>query len=295
MKKLIQILLLLISFQTYSQTDLLNSLENEDSSSVKKEDVTASFKTTRIINGQSIEINHGGVLNFIIQHRFGQLSEGTYGFFGLDQATMRIAFEMGVSNRINFGIGRSTTGKVYDGFLKYKILKQKINGFPLTVTGFSSMTIGTLKWQDESRTNYFSSRLTFTNQLLIGSRITKSLSVQVSPTLIHKNLVASEADKNDIIAIGIGGRQKITKRLSINAEWYYVLPNQIADQYKNSLAIGVDIETGGHVFQLQFTNARQMNEKGFITETDADFFKGEIHYGFNLSRVFTMYKWKKNW
>src|SRR5690349_10314748 len=143
MKLFFTIAFTFFSFQLFAQQDLLSMLND---STKKKEDVTATFKATRLVTGQSLEVQHGGVLNFIIQHRFGRVNGGAYEFFGLDQATIRIGLDMGISNRFNVGVGRNSVNKVYDGFVKYKILKQKIHGFPLTVTGYSSMAINTLHW-----------------------------------------------------------------------------------------------------------------------------------------------------
>jgi hypothetical protein len=293
MTRLFTLLFCLASFSVFAQDDLLNMLN--DSTSKKKEDVAATFKTTRLVTGQSLELHHGGVLNFIIQHRFGRVNDGAYEFFGLDRATIRIGLDMGISNRVNVGIGRSSVGKVYDGFVKYKILKQKIGGFPLTVTGYSSMAINSLKFAETDRRNYFSSRLYYTHQLLIGSRVTPSFSWQIVPTLVHRNLVDSIHVKNDVFLIGIGARQKLSKRISLNVEYYYALPNQLNTQFTNPLSIGFDVETGGHVFQFHFTNVQQMADHGFLTETDGHWDKGDIHIGFNISRVFTLYSWNKNW
>lgn len=289
--------LLLFSVTAHAQDDLL-SLLDEETKPKGKEDVTATFKTTRVVTGQSIEMNHGGVLNFVIQHRFGTINSGAYELFGLDQASIKLNLELGITNRLNTGISRSSIGKYYEGYLKYKIAKQKINGFPLSIVAYSSMGVDSRTWPDPERKNYFSSRLYYTHQLLVASRITPGTSVQVMPTMVHRNLVPAEADKNDVFIVGIGGRQKLNKRVAINAEYYYVLPNQIvtnSSSLHNSFSLGFDIETGGHVFQLHMTNSRQMSDKGFLTETDGSWGKGDIIFGFNISRVFNVYQWKKNW
>ena len=292
------VLCLLFSTNAFAQEDLLSLLEDPEA---KKEDVSATFKTTRIVSGQSLELHHGGVLNFVIQHRFGPFNGGdstfqnsAYNFFGLDVATIRLGLDMGITNRLNVGIGRNSFNKVYDGFVKYKITKQKIKGFPLTITGYSSMAINSTRWENPERKNFFSSRLYYTHQLLIGSRVTPSFSFQVVPTMVHRNLVDSSHRKNDVFGVGLGLRQKLTKRLSINAEYFYILPDQIHERYNNPLSIGFDIETGGHVFQLHFTNVQQMTDHAFLTETDRTWADGGVHFGFNISRVFTLYQWDKN-
>lgn len=294
MKSFLTLIFLPLATMCFAQEDLLKMLEEDGKQ--KKEDVTATFKTTRLVSGQSLETNHGGVLNFVIQHRFGPVNSGAHEFFGLDQATIRLGLDMGITDRFTVGLGRSSFGKIYDGFIKYNILKQKIDGFPLTITGYNSMAIQTdPKDPHPEFPDYFSSRLYYVHQLLIGSRVTQDFSYQISPTLTHRNIVPTAGIAHDVFSIGIGARQKLTKRVSINAEYFYTLPGQLASDVKNPFSVGFDIETGGHVFQLHFTNARQMADKGLITETNLDWLDGGIHFGFNISRVFTLYQWNKGW
>jgi hypothetical protein len=229
-------------------------------------------------------------LDFRISHRFGAIDKGLYDLFGLDAATMRLGFEYGLTDRLMVGVGRSTYEKSYDGFLKYKILRQskgKVN-MPVTMSYFASTSINTLKWADPNRKNYFTSRLSYVHQLIVGRKLNGTTSVQITPSFVHRNLIKNNTVKNDVFAIGFGGRQKLNSRISLNAEYFYVLPNQISPEFKNSLSVGFDIETGGHVFQLQFTNSTPQIEKGFIAETTGDWLKKGIHFGFNLSRVFTV-------
>lgn len=276
--------------QTISNAQDLLDLLGEDEPTT--EFTYATFKTTRIINGHSVENPADGVLLFMISHRFGKLNSGAYDFFGLDQATIRLGFEYGVGERLSVGIGRSSYQKAYDGFVKYKILRQSSGDrtMPLTMTWFSSMDLFSLKWQDTERKNYFSSRLSFVHQLLLARKFSDKFSLQLSPTFIHKNLVLTEADDNDTFAMGVGGRLKLTQRVSVNAEYFYLMPGSVADNFVNPLSIGFDIETGGHVFQLHFTNTQPMFERGFITETRGKWTNGDIYFGFNLSRVFTIKK-----
>ncbi len=285
-------LFLFLSIRIFAQDDLLGLIEDKNP---KKEPVTATFKTTRLVTGHSVELDHGGVFDMKIQHRFGTLNGGFYELFGLDQSNIRIGGDMGITNRISIGGGRSSFGKVYDGFVKVKILQQKEKGFPVTVTALQSMAISSLKWQYPARENYFSSRLSYCTQIMIARKFSESLSIQITPTLVHRNLVPTTADQNDVWAMGIGFRQKLTKRLSLNAEYFYLFPGKTANDFYNSFALGFDIETGGHVFQLQFTNSRQMIEQGFIPETNSSWLEGGIRFGFNISRVFNVYNWKGNW
>lgn len=265
----------------------LDLLGNDDDLP-KTEYTTATFKTNRVVNGHSIETVAKREFDFKISHRFGFLSTGAYDFFGLDQATMRMGGDYGITDNLNIGIGRSNVDKTYDGFVKYKFLKQSTGekNMPITATWVSHMGITTLKWPFPNRENYFTSRLHYTHQLLVARKFTEGLSVQLSPTLVHKNLIDSLKYSNDILSLGVGVRQKLTTRTTLNFEYFYVLPNQISPENSNALSLGFDIETGGHVFQLFFTNVAAPFEKGFITDTKAKWSKGDVRFGFNIARMF---------
>lgn len=276
-----------------AQDDLLDLLEAETEEPVNY--AIATFKGTRLINGHSIENPAPGVLQFMIGHRFGRVNGGAYEFFGLDNATIRLGFDYGVNDRLAVGVGRSSFEKTYDGYAKYKIIRQQTGkrNIPFSLSAVAGMAIKTIQWPEPERDNYFSSRLYYHFQALLAAKVTPSLSLQLSPTLVHRNLVATPADANDVLALGIGGRQKLSGSLTLNAEWFYVLPNQIVsplygEQVRNTFSIGFDIETGGHVFQLHFTNSRGMAEKFFVPETTGNWLDGDIHFGFNISRVFTI-------
>jgi len=288
-------IILLFLFTVFYSNTLVFSQNDDDLLSLIEEEktvdyTTASFKTNRVINLHSLENTGSGVFDFKISHRFGTLNGGAYELFGLDNATIRLGFEFGLSDRLAIGVGRSNFQKTYDGFAKYKLLRQStgLRNMPISMAVFVSSAIQTLKWQDPARENFFSSRLFYTTQLIIGRKFSESFSLQLSPTLVHRNLIATNAEKNDVYALGGGSRFKLSKRFSLNLEYVYLLPNQVADNIKNSLSIGVDIETGGHVFQLHLTNSTSMIEKGFITETTNSWTDGGIHFGFNVSRVFNV-------
>ena len=286
--------ILLFCNKIYGQDDLLGILEKEMQNEANNDFVFATFKASRIINGQSIEVPAGGVLNFVIAHRFGKINDGPYNFFGLDQATMRLGFEYGLSNRFEIGIGRSSFQKTYDTFFKYKLIRQSSgsNKTPVSMAFFSGISINSLKWSEPDRVNYFTSRMSYYHQLLIARKISNVLSLQVMPSLVHRNLVSSEEDQNDVYAIGLAVRYKLTNRLSVNGEYFYQLPGYNASNTFNSLAVGLDIETGGHVFSVHITNSQGMIENYFIAQTDGDITKGDIYFGFNINRVFTIVKKK---
>jgi len=252
----------------------------------------ATFKTTRIVLGQSIENPSSGVLQFMIQHNFGRVNQGAYEFFGLDQSTIRLALEYGINDWLCLAIGRSNFEKTIDGSLKAKILRQSTGtiNMPLSLSIHSNFALTSLKWRDANRKNYFSSRLSYTHQLLIARKFSNAISFQLSPTLIHKNLVAKKTDPNDIFALGAGGRLKITQRTSVNAEYFHVFNGNEDELFQNALSFGCDIETGGHVFQFRVTNAQPMFERSFITQTTGRWDKGDIYLGFTICRVFTIVK-----
>lgn len=276
---------LLLAYSAFSQDDLLDMLDQE--ATEPSYVVDATFKGTRLINGHSVETRKKNNLDFIISHRFGELSGGPYQFFGLDQSNIRLGFDYGVTDRFNIGVGRNSFEKTFDGYLKYRLIRQTggSRAIPVSMTWFSSLALKTLK-QDEY-VQSFSDKLAYTHQLLIARKFNSSLSIQIMPSYVHFNAVAEDQNHNDVWVLGVGGRVKLTQRISLNAEYYYQFQTLSGDTY-NSLAIGFDIETGGHVFQLQFTNSRSMIEKGFIAETGNDFFEGDIHFGFNISRTFQL-------
>lgn len=275
-----------------AQDDLLALLGDDEPLT---EYVTASFKTNRVINLHSLEHTAPGVMDFKISHRFGFVNGGFAELFGLDVGTIRLGWDFGIAPNLQLGFGRSNYEKTYDAYFKYRFLRQSTGAkrMPLSALIFASTAIKTTPWQNPDRENYFSSRLYYTWQLILGRKFSDGFSLQLVPTLVHRNLVRTSTEKNDVLAIGFGARQKLNKRLSVNAEYIYVLPGQLADGYVNSFSIGFDIETGGHVFQLHFTNSTSMIEKGFITENTGRWQNGGVHFGFNISRVFTLVKPKR--
>lgn len=284
------IILVFISSMSFLKSqddiDLLSLLEEEETVDY----TTASFKTNRIINLHSLENTAPGVLDIKISHRFGFLNGGISELFGLDQAMIRIGGDYGISERLMIGAGRNSYEKTYDGYFKFKLLKQSTGAkkMPFTASLFASSAIKTTPFQDPDRENYFSSRMYYSFQLILGRKFTDDFTLQVSPGVVHRNLVRTSTEENDVLNIGIGGRYKLSKRSSFNAEYIYVLPDQLAPGFRNSFSVGFDLETGGHVFQLHFTNSTSMVDKGFITETTGNWLDGDIHFGFNVSRVFTV-------
>lgn len=277
---------------------LLDKLNDSMDVHKTKSYVTGTFKALYIVNTQTVESPAEGVLNFEIQHRFGQLNSGSYNFFGLDNATLRLGFDYGITDRLTVGVGRSSYLKTFDGYIKYKLLMQtEGGGMPVTVSVLGTATNYTQKIPEDTFLNA-KYRTTYSAQLLIARKFSRNISIQIASTYLHYNLVSTKEDKTDVFALGLGGRVKITKRMSINAEYNYLPPNQIVSQKTyNSFSLGWDIETGGHVFQLVFSNSQSMAETQFIGQSihgvpqaTGNWGDGDIYFGFNLSRGFNLKK-----
>lgn len=288
-------LLLLVTYANNctAQDDDLIKLLGEDKP--KKEKVYNAFKSSRVIMSHSMEMLKPGVLDFRILHRFGRVSGGAYEFFGLDgPATVRLALDYGLTDYFSFGLGRSTNRKELDGFIKVRPVQQSKGpgAIPFSVLLVAGSTLNPLKWVDTSRQNYFSSRLAYYGQVIIGRKFSDRFTLQLMPTVLHLNLVEKTIDKNDQFSLGAGARLKLSRRISVNADYYYrVHPNNSGTTF-SPLSVGVDIETGGHVFQLHFTNSRGMNERSFLADTEYSWGKGDVMFGFNISRAFQIAKRK---
>lgn len=280
----------LFSFHSAAaQDDLLGELGDEQE---EVERVKNAFKSTRVIASHSLEHVAGGVLDFRIMHRFGSLKGGSYEAFGLDAATIRLGLDYGITDRLTLGIGRSSLYKEVDGFLKYRAVWQSRGGknIPVSVILVSGVTRNGLKWSDPNRDNYETSRLGYYHQVIVGRKFSDAFSFQIAPVMVHRNLVAQTTDKHDTYHLEIGSRIKFTKRIALTIDYFYGPKGQFNESLgiTNPLSLGFDIETGGHVFQLHFTNAPAMTEKTFLTENTGSWDKGDIHFGFNISRVFTL-------
>ena len=299
MKKLsfqfvIGVVLLLFSTNLFAQDEDLLKLVGGDEKPTK-ERVKYAFKSPRVINGHSMEFLNPGTMDFRILHRFGQLDQGYKNFFGLDQASMRMGFDFGILQNLMVGVGRSTYKKEVDAFIKYAPVRQSTGPWssPVTFALVSGITMDGLPWADPNRKNFFTSRLAYYFQAIIGRKFSEGLTLQVSPTMVHKNLVQLQTDPNNIYAIGVGGRLKLSQRIAFTWDYSHGILGMPDIGYYHPLSVGFDIETGGHGFQLHFSNAPGMNERAFITETTGKWGKAEVRFGFNLSRVFQIKKNKK--
>lgn len=302
-------ILLVLTSRLVAQQDLSQIVE-ENTQTNAKEYVTATFKGLKIINAETIETCKKHDLEFDIQHRFGDVATNgnvnVHTFFGLDQASdIRFAFEYGITDRLQAGIGRSRGiepyRELYDFNLKYKLLQQTTNNkMPLSVTLFGVAGVSGRKSSTDSTSDAYyegnwSHRWSYVTQAIIARKFSPGVSFEIVPTWTHRNYVDYQ-DENDMFSLGIGGRVKITKRMAIIADYFHNFSQYRADAkdangnklYFDPLSIGLEIETGGHVFQLMFTNSEGILENSYLPQTKSNWGDGEFRWGFNLSRNFTL-------
>lgn len=276
------------------------TLEDEDL-------VEETFHSTRIINGHSIETLEKGMLEFRIEHRFGDFAGsngGAQNWFGFDNAAdIRFAFEYGLTNDFMIGLGRSKgsgpqnngIGSPYrsliDGFAKYRILKQKRHGMPLSMTAIGAASITYMKASpDISRIDHFpkfAHRMAYATQLNIARKFGSRFSLALMPTLVYSNYVAAN-DVNALFSIGGAVKYNITKKVALIVEYYQnVHGNDVRKDNTNSLGVAVEWVTFGHNFTINFTNSKGFGETQFIPYTFENWSKGQFRLGFCISRKFT--------
>jgi hypothetical protein len=264
----------------------------------KKEAVPVehAFNGMRVVNGQSVDVMGKGTLDFVFIHRFGAIADGAFNLWGLDQgAAVRLGLEYGITKNFTAGFGRTSAGKNYDGFLKYRFLTQSSGAktIPVTLVWFSSMAFSARNYRDNKATQSFFDQQNYTHQMLIGRKFSSRWSAQLSPTVVHRNLVASADIPNTLIATGIGTKIKLTKAIYFTADYFHVFNNPSESKngglkLHNPLAIGLDMVTGGHVFHLYFANSEGMIEKEFIGNTLGDWRDKGMRFGFSISRSFSV-------
>ena len=289
----ISLITIFISAYSISAQDLESLLEDQLEETTDY--TSATFKSTRILNGHSNELTKEGQLDFRISHRFGTINSGAYEFFGLDQAHIHLSLEYGIKDWLTVGLGRGTFEKTIDGFTKFRLLRQSkgINNMPVSVSFMSGVYVNGLRWSEPERENPFRHRLDFTQQFMIARKFSPGFSVQLTPSYLHRNFVETSEDPNDIFALGAGTRLKLSRRISLNAEYFYLFkPDNanLSNPIYHPLSLGFDIETGGHVFQIILTNSVGMRENAFLGHTTGRWIDGDIHIGFNISRVFQLKK-----
>lgn len=281
MKKII--LAILSPLFIYAQEDLLSEIDT-DSTGVSIEN--SAFKSLKIVNLESTKLAAKGDFYFIVAHRFGSVKNGIDTFFGLDDANTQIKMLYGVNDWLTIHASRSGFQKSYEGAVKYRLKAQETDGFPVTIVGFNSIVVNTELDKAVLSKLTFENRLNYTTQLLVSRKFSESLSLELAPTFFHENYVVNDNQDNSQFAIGMGGRYKLSKRVALTMDYAAHLNRASNSLAKNPLSVGVDIETGGHVFQLHFTNAQAMNETGYLGNAFGDWSKGDVFFGFNLVRVF---------
>lgn len=300
LKSILFLLLIAATGKSFSQdttnttkdtSSLLSLIDNDQP---RHERVYGAFKSPRVIMSQSIEMLRPGVLDFRILHRFGAVNSGAYEFFGLDgPASVRLGLEYGISNNVSVGLGHSTLFKEFDYFLKYRPLQQSTgpNAVPISLVVVAGTTHTILHSNDGQFQTYFDNRNAYYQQAIVGRKFSEAFTFQTMYTLLERNFRDKSLYPNTVQALGFGGRIKVSHRVSINADYQYIL-NQKNSALHNPLSVGFDIETGGHVFQLHFTNSKGMNERAILTGSEYSWGKGDIFFGFNISRSFQIKKKK---
>jgi hypothetical protein len=274
---------LLFSSQVFAQDDLLEGLEEE----LVDNSVESAFKSLKIVNLESTKLTAKGDLYFIVSHRFGAVDDGIKEFFGLDQATTNLKFVYGLTDYLNLTASRNSFQKTYELAIKYRFLNQKKNGCPVSLVGFNSITANTFLSKSNLPLLTFTDRLAYASQLLISRKMNDKLSLELAPSYLHLNLVSTTVDeKNDQYILAGGGRYKLSNRVALTFDYGYNFSRPDSSIYYNACAVGVDIETGGHVFQLHFSNAQPMFEAGFLSRSSGNWLKGNVFFGFNMVRVF---------
>lgn len=281
----------LTSIEGFSQSDSMLLADEPTVNYIR------TFDGTRVINGQSPETLYKRELQFMISHRFGTVSGGVHTLFGLDQSNVRLGFDYGLSDRMTIGVGRSSQKETYDGYLKFKVLRQSTGAkkMPLSLTLFAASGVMTNKKSVLDTTTGISSRLAFVYQVVAAKKIGR-VTIQLSPTLVYRNQIESSSDQFYTFAVGFAGRYKINNMFSLTGEYFYTLPGYVADHYYNSASIGIDIQTGGHVFQIHFSNSQGMIEQFYVLKTTDNWSKNGMRLGFNVTRVFSLGKKKgRDW
>ncbi|MBH1960047.1 MAG: hypothetical protein I8H68_08035 [Flavobacteriia bacterium] len=273
------LLFIFTGFAAFSQEDLLKEIDTVASAEIYQ----PSFKALQIVTGQSTKMPAKKEFYVDISHRFGDVSDGFKTFFGLDHATTKLGVIYGLTDGISLSAARHTYQKTYEFGAKYRLLKQ-MGEMPFDVVGYHVIDINSELDRDNYPNLRFTDRMAYLTQILISRRFSESFSMQLTPTYIHRNLINPEIENENLFAAGIGGRYKISKRVSLNAEYFLNMEDE--NYYQNPLSVGMDIDTGGHIFQLVFTNSQPITEVGYISNATGNWGKGHFFFGFNLYRVF---------
>jgi opacity protein-like surface antigen len=281
MKHLSTLVLFLTALIAGAQEDLLEGLDPEID-----QEVIATWKSLKVVNFETTKLVAPKEFQLIISHRFGSVENGIDDLFGMDNAVTRFQFAYGLTEWMHVEASRTGFNKTYQLATKFKLKKQIEEGFPFSIALFTAMDANTELDKSIYPKLEFIDRLGYTAQFIVARKISKRLSAQLSPTLFHQNFVTFDPQDNTQYAMGLGARYKLTNRWSLNADYGYHLNRADGSPFVNPLSIGVDLETGGHVFQMHFTNAQPMLTNGFLSQATGDWTEGRFYFGFNLVRVF---------
>lgn len=279
MKKIITLLLMPIAM--FAQDDLLKDI---DTATSQKSKVESAFKGLKIVNIESTKLASKGDFYFIVAHRFSSLKDGFEGGYGLDNAVTQLKFVYGVTDWLTVSAARSELAYDFSG--KYLVKSQETNGFPVAIAAFTSLALNNTLKESIYPKMTFEDRYIYVAQLLVSRKFNSKLSLEVAPTFFHENFVLDDNQDNSQYAIGMGGRYKFAKRWSVNIDYAAHLNRSSTSTFKDPLSIGVDLETGGHVFQMHLSSSQGIHEAGFLGNSTGDWTKGDIFFGFNLLRVF---------
>lgn len=250
----------------------------------EKKEIDPIFKGSRFIHGQSANLAHQGELFLLIQHRFGDISGGMYDFFGLDYASMRLGFEYGITDNLNIGIGRSTMLKTYNGMVKYRFARQT-ETFPLTIAATAESSLPSLRDYFPDPYNSLSDKLSAGLMLHLASTVGK-FGFQLTPGFLRTGYLLNEAGNFSLFTTDIGASVKVSKKVSVNLEYMHHFNQDLIS--KKPLSLGLDLDTGGHLFQIMVSNTQAMFTQGLYTNSFGDWSKGKVYFGFNLIREFDL-------
>ena len=283
MKQIFTSTFLICTLIVFSQDELLSEIDT-----VIEEPTYASavFKGLKVINFESTKLVAKKGFNFIVSHRFGTVKNGFQNLFGLDEAVTHLNFVYGLSDNINISASRSSNQKIYEVATKFRLVNQQAGKIPFTVVGYTSVLANTSLDTGNLPKLEFKHRLSYVAQLLVSRKMNNNLSLILSPTFFHDNYLSDDFQENSQYGVGFGGRYKLGKRWSLNTEYGMHLNRSENSLYKNPFSIGVDLETGGHVFQLLFTNSQSMNTNGVFGTSTGEWGESDVYFGFNLARSF---------
>ena len=285
MKKCFLLFAIISTISMSAQDDLLNELETNTKNNSFE---LPAFKAMKIGNLQSTKVADKGDFYLIVSHRFGSLENGLDTFFGLDNANTKIQFVWSWIDGVQFSVSRESLKKTYAGAVKLRLFRQSKKS-PFNIVGYWTFNINSALDKNVYPLLKFEDRLSYASQLLISRRFSNKFSFEIAPTYVRENLqdIRNTKEYNpDQFVLGVGGRYKLSKRMSVNVDYTYNFMRHENSIYNNPLTIGLDIDTGGHVFQLLFSNAQSTNEPGYMSNAEGDWSNGDIFFGFNIVRVF---------